>query len=98
MAGTEAMPRTECELKHKALSDKVGVHETRLNAHAAEIDELKLHDAENRNEIKHLLGSIETLANNTEKLVANTKWLIGTVVAVTSLMIGAVGLLINILR
>jgi len=66
MAYNEAL----CREKHKAIEDKMEVHDTRLNNHAGRLDTLEQDGRESKVQISNLIKSIDSL-------VSTIKWLIG---------------------
>ena len=66
MAYNEAL----CREKHKAIEDKMEVHDTRLNNHSGRLDTLEQDGRESKVQISNLIKSIDSL-------VSTIKWLIG---------------------
>lgn len=56
-----AMDEMLCAEKHLQITKELDLHNTRLNAHAEEIEELKMSDATNKNEIKNLCKQMGSL-------------------------------------
>jgi len=62
-----------CKERHKRVDERLATHETRLNAHAKQLDDLSISDATNKTEISSLCKQIADLVNT-------IKWLIGILV------------------
>jgi chromosome segregation ATPase len=70
-----------CKERHKAIDEKLGVHNTRLNNHVGRLDTLEQDGREIKTQINNLIKSIDSL-------VSTMKWLIGLSVPTILTIIG----------
>ncbi|HBE7940668.1 TPA: hemolysin XhlA family protein [Clostridioides difficile] len=60
-------------MNEEVIKEKIKRHETRINKHGEEIDELKIANIESKAELK-------ALCENLNSLTSMLKWLIGTMI------------------
>lgn len=60
-------------MNEEVIKEKIKRHETRINKHGEEIDELKIANIESKAELK-------ALCENLSSLTSMLKWLIGTMI------------------
>jgi uncharacterized coiled-coil protein SlyX len=80
-----------CEERHKRIDELLKLHNDRLNAHSTDIDSLNEAKAEDKNEIKNLLKSLDTLGSRLDKIVEQNfnmqKTFIASLISICAFMV-----------